>query len=122
MGYCPWGRAELDTTEATEHARALKGTDSFLGERLRLGKSFTQVVQPTVWPGSLTLELAVLLLLSGFSRKQTWSQSSRSGNSLGCALGSTAVGGRTNGLDRGRNQAHSFCRPHGLLAKGSRIC
>ena len=27
-----------------------------------------------------------------------------------------------NGLDRGRNQAHSLCRPHGLLAKGSRIC
>ena len=41
VGYSPWCHAELDTTEATEHRRTLKGTDYFLGEKLRLGKSFT---------------------------------------------------------------------------------
>ena len=119
MGYSPWCHAELDTTEATEHRRALKGTDYFLGEKLRLGKSFTQVVQPTVWPGNLTLELTVLLSLSGFSRKQTWSQSSCSGSSLGFALGSTSVGGRTMDWTEGEIRPTVSADPMGYLRRAA---
>ena len=119
MGYSPWGRAELDTTEATEHGHALQGTDFFLGEKLRFGKSFTQVVQPMVWPGNLTLELTVLLSLSGFSRKQIWSQSSCSGSSLGCSLGSTSVGGRTMDWTEGEIRPTVSADPTGYLRRAA---
>ena len=118
----PWTeepRAELDTTEATEHGHALQGTDFFLGEKLRFGKSFTQVVQPMVWPGNLTLELTVLLSLSGFSRKQIWSQSSCSGSSLGCSLGSTSVGGRTMDWTEGEIRPTVSADPTGYLRRAA---